>query len=54
MPFGAPNAVDLITPAGASDVPLWLSPDLCALYFFSDREKLGQNDPDIWVAKRTP
>lgn len=54
MPFGTPVAVEGLDVADGRDAPLWLSPDRCSLYFFSDREKIGQNDPDVWVAKRNP
>lgn len=54
MPFGAAVPVDKLDIPNGRDAPLWLTPDRCTLYFFSDRGKLGTNDPDIWVAKRTP
>jgi hypothetical protein len=54
MPFGTPVPVDGLDVAAGRDAPLWLDADRCALYFLSDRDKLGMNDPDIWVARRKP
>ncbi len=35
---------------GGETIPGWISPDLCRLYFASDRN----GNPDLWVAERTP
>ena len=54
MPYGPAVPVDGLDVPGRIDAPLWLTPDRCALYFLSDREKTTANDPDIWVARREP
>jgi hypothetical protein len=49
-PFGAPNPVaELDTPS--VEMPDWISPDGCTMYFRSDRAG-GAGGRDIWRAKR--
>jgi len=49
QPFGAPVEVTELDTA-RHDIPGWLSPDSCRLYFQSDRD----GPMKIWVATRTP
>jgi len=48
------NVAELNT--GSSEVPDWLSPDGCRLYFHSDRAAPPENTllTDIYVAERAP
>lgn len=51
-PFGPPVRVEELASPGR-DVPRWLSPDACALYFVSDRAG-GAGGYDLYVARRGP
>jgi len=51
--FEVPSMVHGLNAIG-DDLPSWISPDNCRLYFTSDRGGSGITADDIWVASRQP
>lgn len=49
--FGAAAAVPVVAVVGISEVPTWISPDGCSLYFYSPAPN-GAGGQDIYVTRR--
>lgn len=49
--FGPASLVPGLAPMGANEVPNWISPDGCTLYFHSDKPD-GAGGEDLYVARR--
>jgi hypothetical protein len=43
--------IGITSATGSSDIPRWLSPDLCRLYFTSNRSG-GKGNHDLWLARK--
>jgi hypothetical protein len=51
--FGPSSAVPGLSQPGVGEVPNWVSPDGCHLYFHSDAPG-GSGGIDVWMAARPP
>ena len=55
LTFATPAVVASLNPTNTKNIPGWLSPDGCRMYFASDRPGGGaQGSYDIWMATRSP